>query len=535
LFTPQSDFIAQGVKEDYAVTRSFAAHDGARRRARRHAAFIVLAAMLGVALNGCHDAAAPTMQATREPLASAFDSDAGNGVAIASSHWLNLPSLSLARGDLAAVTFSSCVWTIGGSFTGTNASDKVERFCPSVSNSWTPGPSLPEPLARFAGVGVIATKIYVAGGTDSNGQARNTLYIYDVANGWRLSPEPLPFPMACGAAAVSGGKLYAYGWKPVGVQDPNEPPNCSYDFEPVFVVYDPASPRPRWRVLPSEPPDQWGNPVTRCFHSLAITGGIVYVLGGLARCDFYYNHVLAAAFSTTTGQWLPSGQIAEPYDVHPEDGRYGQATLALNGRLFAFGGYNQNIPWFPGAEVLVYEPAVNAWDQLPDMPFDRMHVGATSLGNRLIVTGGYGANLGYHPQGSAAQLHVSPGCDVHEPDGTVARANPWVLQSDLAGGPLPPYTMSLARVCSVNDVDNFLVTPRFGPDIFQIVLTPPAGKDYQLELLDATGTIVLAQSAQPGSVPETVTTPGGFVQYLLRIKGQNGSFDSLRPYQLNVP
>jgi hypothetical protein len=66
-------------------------------------------------------------------------------------------------------------------------------------------------------------------------------------------------------------------------------------------------------------------------------------------------------------------------------------------------------------------------------------------------------------------------------------------------------------------------------------ISVPSGKDYQLELLSADGKTVIAKSARPGSVPESVLyAPTYGPAYLIRVKTQGGSFDKLRPYRLEV-
>ncbi len=494
-------------------------------RILRAAAPTLLAASI---FSGCRDASNPTLPLPQTPSVVATRSDEGGDVGTASNFWMPLPSLALARAEPAVVTFGSCIWAIGGQPAGSRSIDMVERYCPSVANSWTPGPVLPELLSRFAGVGVIGNKIFVAGGVDTTGHLRNSLYTYTVSHGWRLSAEPLPFAMGCGAGAVSGGKLYVYGWKPIGnVEDPAYG-DCYYNYEPVFAVYDPSkSAPPRWRVLPAEPPQPAGD-VYRCHHSLASIGSIVYAVGGTTSyCTANYPPFAAlAAFNTTTGQWLPFGQVSSP-----DEGRIGQTAVAANNRLFAIGGFNGYIDWFPGAQIMAYEPSVNAWDPLRDMPSSKTFAGAAVLSTNIVVAGGGGL---FGESAEALQLNVPTGCDVHEPDGTVAKANPFPLHSDIDGHLLPPYTMSLARICGANDVDYFLVLNSAVSGTAQVVLTPPAGRDYQLELLNAAGTRVLASSSKPGAVPETVPLPITGRQYLLRVRSQNGSYDQQRPYTLQV-
>lgn len=495
----------------------------------RRGCTVASVAMLGLVVIACRDAALPPTAPVAAQTAGAILAASDDEVAIQGNPWRTLPSLALGRNEPGVVTYNGCVWVIGGWYGTTNASDRVEVYCPSVANAWVSGPSLPEPLSRFAGVGVIRGRIYVAGGTGLDGHVRNTIYTYDMASGWQLAAERLPFPMACGAGAVSGGKLYVQAWAPVGgVEDPADW-NCSLFFEPVFAMYNPAKDAPpRWRVLPNEPLSYGRQPV-RCHHSLASIGNLVYLTGGsLNGCNYGHSAEHAVGvFNTVTGQWLPAGQV--PY---PDEGRTMQSTVATGNRLFAIGGYNGNVfGWLPGEEVLAYEPGVNAWDELRPMPSKRYMAGAAALGTRIIVAGGNDWWSGGRVMTQALQLNVFTGCDVHEPDGSVARANPWTLRTGQGG----MRGVNLARLCSASDVDYFLVVEKGEGGSSQVVLTPPPGADYQLELLNAAGSELLQRSANVGPVSETVTVPGGQgVPYILRVRSQNGSYNSVTPYKLQT-
>ena len=186
-----------------------------RKRATVRA--VVLAACSIVV--SCQDPESPS--AAARPLWSAGASldDVEDGVSIASNNWVTLPSLANPRFGHAAVSLSGCVWAIGGTTGryGTIPLSSVERYCPAIdATRWSAAAALPEPLSDFAGVGIIASKIYVAGGLDSLGQGRRTLYIYSAAMGWTLSPDSLPQALACGGGgAVVGGKLYVFGGDPI--------------------------------------------------------------------------------------------------------------------------------------------------------------------------------------------------------------------------------------------------------------------------------------------------------------------------------
>ena len=62
--------------------------------------------------------------------------------------------------------------------------------------------------------------------------------------------------------------------------------------------------------------------------------------------------------------------------------------VALNGKLYAFGGefFNDGGGVYP--EAWAYDPATDAWTALPDMPHPRHGLGAVALGEDIYVIGG---------------------------------------------------------------------------------------------------------------------------------------------------
>ncbi len=498
---------------------------GSQRPSRALAMRLVcsaLSALPVLAISACGDVAAPPRVLSAIPM----DAAASGGVTIASNAWTNAASLTYARGAPGVVTYDGCVWAIGGYNNTVDAMAEVERLCPVISDRWTAAPPLPAARSRFAGVGVIGSRIYVAGGTDASGFSTSSLYVYSSDAGWRLAAEPLPFPIACGASAVANGKLYVYGWRPIEPETFGS--DCNLVFEPVFAVFDPKATPPRWRVLPAEPSTS-GFPASRCLHAMASLGELVYVFGGTPYgCDLLQSEIgPVGAFNTTTEQWLGYGQVA-----WPDEGRLGQVVVSHGGRLYAIGGQNGDVSWATRTEVKGYEPASNAWAPLRSLPTDVELAGGTSIGSSIVVVGG-GSVYGRGGSTDVLQLKVGRGCDVHEPDGSVATANEWFLRGDAVGLPLKPYGMQLGAICTVGDVDYYLISPEWS-EAFDVALYPPAGADYQLELLNARGTDVLQKSAQNGAGPEFVSSPGGRRRYLIRVRSQNGSFDSARPYYLEV-
>lgn len=140
-----------------------------------------------------------------DPVANAWSSTTPVGAA--------LPAMSSARAAFATAVAGGRLYVIGGNFpTGSGGFIAgVEAYDP-VTNTWTPQPSLPQPVSGGA-VGVIDGIIYLAGGRTTGGVSSLQTYAFDPANpgaGW-ISKAPMPAGTSrIGmGSAVAVGKLYA--------------------------------------------------------------------------------------------------------------------------------------------------------------------------------------------------------------------------------------------------------------------------------------------------------------------------------------
>lgn len=61
-------------------------------------------------------------------------------------------------------------------------------------------------------------------------------------------------------------------------------------------------------------------------------------------------------------------------------------ATALNGRIYVAGGFGA------GNRANVYDPGANAWDDLPDLPFETNHPGITAWKDSILVAGGYSSD-----------------------------------------------------------------------------------------------------------------------------------------------
>jgi hypothetical protein len=75
--------------------------------------------------------------------------------------------------------------------------------------------------------------------------------------------------------------------------------------------------------------------------------------------------------------------------------------LALQGRLYVFGGFHTSGPIDTTQQSHAYDPALNGWTRLADVPVKLTHAGQASDGGTIYLAGGFG---GDNPGGSTARV-----------------------------------------------------------------------------------------------------------------------------------
>lgn len=204
------------------------------------------------------------------------------------------PNLSLAN-SLLQIKLRG-IWVIGGQDTvynlgyptGANVIGQIDLYDPET-DTWYPNlTSLPIPVS-FAGAAILYNKIYVSGGWDKNGVARNELQIYDiVADRWSFGPA-MPEPRAYHDLIALDDYIYAT----TGV-------NSNHDVS--------FSPRTQWfRYDPSL--NQWTPRLALGYANSinVVAGGIIRVIGGRSNSttianyhDGYFPTPLATTDTSTT-------------------------------------------------------------------------------------------------------------------------------------------------------------------------------------------------------------------------------------------
>ena len=127
--------------------------------------------------------------------------------------WSTLTPLPSAKGDLAAVAYSSTVFVLGGfSDTGPSFSPTdtyhtaMEAYDPST-DAWTSMPPMPSDFdvgSRWGGAGIVGSSIYYVGG-DNDGTAYSTMAEYKISTSTWASKTPMYVAQTTTIAAEEDG------------------------------------------------------------------------------------------------------------------------------------------------------------------------------------------------------------------------------------------------------------------------------------------------------------------------------------------
>ena len=157
------------------------------------------------------------------------------------SPWSSGAPLLVPRSEMAIVEVGGKVYVIGGYPEGRIPSDVVQVYDPA-SESWSFGPPLPRPMHHTMAAAVDGVLYLIGGEFDGAGTGRpevylNTVYALDPAVGDWQQRAPMPTMRSGGGVGVIAGKIYVAGGRPPAGRD--------------FAVYDPAA--DQWERLPDLP------------------------------------------------------------------------------------------------------------------------------------------------------------------------------------------------------------------------------------------------------------------------------------------
>ncbi len=175
-----------------------------------------------------------------------------------------------------------------------------------------------------------------------------------------------PAPTArSGATAASDGRyIYVIG----GVS------TATGEVLSTFERYDPT-----W--------DSWTTldpmPTPRAGLGVAIVDGVLYAIGGrdcvFDGCGTALD--IVEAYEIKTGKWTTKAPMPTPrMEI--------QSTVAVDEKIYVFGGYNAELGGFLRAAE-VYDPVADKWEELEKLPTVRVSAAAGVCGKQVLIVGGF--------------------------------------------------------------------------------------------------------------------------------------------------
>lgn len=291
--------------------------------------------------------------------------DAGSAIGDAGVFaWTEVAPCPLARFEANGTVVGSELWVLGGFISRALAvTTQVDIYDPAT-DTWRPGPALPGAQTHF-GVVNVGGDIVVVGGFMGN-------LVSETADVWRWSaadstwhPGPaLPAQQEAFAWALMGNLLHvAGGLGPDGNTDTG-----------THLVWDVTTAGPWTAAAPLPNPRNHGGGAT--------TGGLFYAVAGRHGWNESSGDDLEVhAYDPASDSWTARAPIPMARSEIA-----GSTSAMSDGRLLVVGGSLAGV--IPSSDVLVYDPARDAWTILPPLPGPRKGAVAARIGARIVVTTG---------------------------------------------------------------------------------------------------------------------------------------------------
>lgn len=291
--------------------------------------------------------------------------------------WERVADAPLARFEGQSVVVGGELYVFGGYTDGSviPKSFEVNVYNPA-DDTWNTLPELPRPLTH-AGTATDGVSIYLAGGVVGSENPQDTAKIPATTEVWRFNTvtevwsamPPLPEPRGAGALVVFGDALHYFG----GTGEDR--------YGQVGEHWAlPLAGGSAWRALAPLP-----NP--RNHIAGVVVGNAIYAVGG----QHGHNETLVTQdsverYDPATDTWTPRASL--PYGL----GHVGNSTLVVDGLVYVVGGETGGYGLYT-ANVLVYDPELDAWSTTTPYPRAENSLIGGAVGDKIFITGGSGRDL----------------------------------------------------------------------------------------------------------------------------------------------
>lgn len=232
-------------------------------------------------------------------------------------------------------------------------------------------PAAPSPVPRFEGAAaVVGGRLYAIGGFGAGGNlpAQANVDAYDPATDAWTARAPMPRAVTHVQAAVVGTRVFLGG----GFEGASGGPPIA-----VVQVYDTVANAWSTTAVPDLP-------APRASGGFVARGRFIHALGGLTpgRCIDTTDHWVLDTQELAAG-WVAAAPL-------PESRNHFQA-VEWNGRIYVTGGQRgHDCGSVQLRTAHVYDPATNAWRDLPQLPFALSHhePSVFAWNDQLVIGGG---------------------------------------------------------------------------------------------------------------------------------------------------
>ena len=233
---------------------------------------------------------------------------------------------------------------------------KTVQVYDTKTDTWTLGPSLPEPNNHGMAAAVDGAIYLIGGQVDADTAYTDTVYALDPKEGRWVEKARMPTKRSAGVALVLDGKIYVAGGRPPHGHE--------------FAVYDPRA--DKWETLPDLPNQR--NHVAG-----AAIKGRIYVAGGRLQGGYQSESTTVfEAYDPKTRTWSTAAPMLKA--------RSGINGVMADGCFHVWGGEHAG---GMHADHDLYNPRSDKWTHLPDMPVPVHGVtGASFIDGVIWVTGG---------------------------------------------------------------------------------------------------------------------------------------------------
>lgn len=292
--------------------------------------------------------------------------------------WQTSTSLPVAFQEIYPTVFINRIFVGGGfsaseleTFQGLGPSDKVYLLNPS-EEIWKRAPSLPDPRHHIGFASNIHYLYAIGGFSGTKGavwKPQSTVYRLDGRLRRWVSAPSLPSPLAESVYASIGMNIHVIGGKTL-----DDDSVSNLDSTAHYVLKNNAY-WSRAKPLPSP----------RSSAASAVIGDDIYVIGGRTSGDEATNLNTVEVYNSTTDSW----RALAPLPIAAA----GLAASVINGKILVTGGealdyQNEQDTGKVYKSAWLYDPKLDAWQSLPDMPFPRHGHGQVSHNGWVYVMGG---------------------------------------------------------------------------------------------------------------------------------------------------